>query len=92
MFGPSDLMIGDVIESAGQEYQFTGLRQHEKANGEWTAVLVFRSWCAECGAEFECTATQRSLEKGALSRRCNEHKRPGVRVRRKPEPKRKRRA
>ena len=72
--------IGDRVFSRGQQYRMMGTRPHVCRDGTKTKLLVFSTNCAECGVEFDFTVTAASASKGWFSRRCQEHKRPGVRA------------
>lgn len=76
----ADWRIGDRVMNGGQTFRMVGIRPHVRRDGTETELLVFSARCAECGVEFDFTATAASASKGWFSRRCQEHKRPGVRA------------
>ena len=55
----------------GQNYKLIRIEPYRRRDGRDTLILVWRSHCFECGAEFECSAPQRAF-RGA-TRRCARH-------------------
>lgn len=64
----------------GQEYPYVETRPHPRLDGGVAILDVFRSRCAECAAPFEWMTPARNKKRGP-SRRCQDFKKPGVRVR-----------
>jgi hypothetical protein len=69
---------GTVIALSGQRYELIGQRPYRRQDGQLTAVLTWRSACADCGGAFTLTT---GLSVRDLNRRCPAHHRPGVPVR-----------
>src|SRR4029077_8453078 len=67
--------IGTVLMREGQRYELVALQKHVRQDGRPTALLVWRSHCAECAAAFEVTTALRTT--GAINRRCRLHHMPG---------------
>lgn len=63
----------------GQRYARIGEFQRERRDGTLATIIRWQSHCAECGAPFEFT-TPASSSKFEPNRRCQTHKRPGVKV------------
>ena len=61
----------------GQSYELTGHQPYTTKAGEETILLVWSTDCPDCGATFETTSAKTSLP---ANRRCDEHKRPGIKV------------
>jgi hypothetical protein len=68
---------GLVVVKNGQEYELVGVKPHLRRDGSETELLVWRSHCADCGAEFLCSTTKVFK---AMNRRCPAHVQPLVRV------------
>jgi hypothetical protein len=64
----------------GQRYEMVGERPYIRRDGRETLVIVWRSHCAQCGAEFTISTPNSSRAKFMPNRRCQKHKRPGHRV------------
>jgi hypothetical protein len=73
------LELGETRTLTGQRFVCVGWVPHINRNGDPTVLALWGTNCAECGG-----ATQFALamdrEKWEPSRRCAEHKRPGVRA------------
>ncbi len=69
---------GTVIVYQGQRYRIEGYQPHTRRDGAATELMRVSSTCAECGAPFESVT---SVAARWFSRRCPEHRKPGVRVR-----------
>jgi len=63
----------------GHEYSFVCKRTHVTRDGRNIELNVYRTHCAACGEEFETMAPPPSAGR-YMTRRCSEHRRPGVRV------------
>jgi hypothetical protein len=63
-----------------QRYVFVGIVPHTRRDGTRTTLLRWRSACPQCDAPFECS-TPSEATRFNPNRRCDEHKRPGQRVR-----------
>ena len=61
----------------GQEYREAGVRVHRKPDGSETLVTEWDTNCSDCGREFRLFTAPSKFEP---NRRCQECKRPGVRV------------
>ena len=68
---------GFAIAIDGQRYEAIGVVEHVRLDGEPTRLVIWQSRCAECGARFEFKTSAHSLPQ---NRRCDEHRRPGVKV------------
>jgi hypothetical protein len=75
------MKIGATFKKGRQRYECVGFRDHVSRVGHESTLIVLRSRCAECGAPFEFMTTRGRLTRGAINRRCDHHKRPGVQVR-----------
>jgi len=64
----------------GQSYRAVGEVRHQRLDGSEATIVQWESACAQCGAPFVCAVPERS-RKFQPNRRCQKHKRPGVRVR-----------
>lgn len=73
-YGPRQ--AGDVFFHRGQRYEVVGVEPHRRRDGTLSALVVYSSRCADCGAGFEA----RSPNKVVLypNRRCKWHTRPMV--------------
>jgi hypothetical protein len=69
--------IGTIVVLNGQEYRLIRFDRYTTKIGRTTALAVWQTTCAECGAEFEAIQEIGKIE---LSRRCAQHKKPGVPV------------
>jgi hypothetical protein len=65
----------------GQRYEFIREEDYQRREGGVSRLSVWRSHCADCGQPFECRTVKASAFQP--SRRCPEHKAPGVPVSRK---------
>lgn len=72
-------MTSIVREYNGQRYVRIGEFKRARRDGTLATVLRWQSHCAECGDPFEIT-TPKASNKWQPNRRCQTHKRPGVRV------------
>ena len=70
-------MPGTALLHEGQRYVVTGSDLHRRKDGELVPIIYWQSYCAECGAPFECWSGMRS---GTLNRRCRLHHAPGKAV------------
>jgi hypothetical protein len=71
---------GTKVRLDGQEYELVRVGFYQNGSGDVREVAYWRSICAEpgCRQEFEAFEAIGSLE---LSRRCPEHRKPGIPVR-----------
>jgi hypothetical protein len=69
-----------TITRRGQLYRCVGHLDHQMRNGAWVDITRFESVCPERGRVFECTATRTAIERGYLTRRGEDHRRPGAPV------------
>jgi hypothetical protein len=67
--------VGTVLMREGQRYELVALQKHVRQDGRATAVLIWRSHCAECAATFEIKTALKTS--GAINRRCPLHHMPG---------------
>ena len=67
--------VGTVLMRDGQRYELVALQKHVRQDGRPTALLIWRSHCAECAAPFEATTALKTT--GAINRRCPLHHMPG---------------
>lgn len=71
--------MDDTIIKSGQLYRVVGFKPYTKRDGTQIELVRFVSHCADCGQTFEF-----GLPQGANDftpcRRCDKHKKPGVRV------------
>ena len=66
----------------GQTYRLVGsFVRARKRDGSEATILIWQSFCAQCGDSFTIT-TPAASSKFQPNRRCQVHKRPGQRVRR----------
>ena len=72
--------IGKTIKRRGQSYRCVDIGGCENRYGYWVVIYVLRSPCAECGREFETTASFHQIKLATLNRRCKQHAKPGVPV------------
>jgi hypothetical protein len=63
----------------GQHYELMRQDPYTRRDGTLTTLAVWRSHCAQCGDSFELRTPVKS-SKFVPNRRCQAHKRPGVRV------------
>ena len=68
-----------IREYRGQAYTMAGRIEHQRQDGTMTTLLQWESHCAECGALFTFK-TPAASAKFEPNRRCQDHKRPGHRV------------
>jgi hypothetical protein len=73
------MKVGICIRWKGQPYLLMGIEPYRRRDGKPSRVLLWRSWCAECGETFDFKAPHRKLRDP--SRRCQLHAKPGLRVR-----------
>jgi hypothetical protein len=71
---------GQTVTRRGQLYRCVSCLEHQMRNGAWVDLIHFESVCPECGRTFECTATRTAIKRGYLTRRCEDHRRPGAPV------------
>jgi hypothetical protein len=68
--------IGLVLTADnGQRYEVIDLEPHTRLDGTLTTLAVWKSHCNTCGCEFVTRSPV--IVTQMLSRRCQEHKRPG---------------
>jgi hypothetical protein len=73
--------VGTEFVRRGQWYQCVGFEPYVRRDGVTITLTVLESRCAKCSGAF-ITKTSSVLEPTSwLSRRCDKHKRPGVKVR-----------
>lgn len=70
---PEMRTIGDQV------YRKVSERQHITRSGRETTLSVWSTVCAACGCEFEATSPLHA-KKFEPQRRCEAHRRPGVRA------------
>lgn len=69
---------GTPLLYRGQSYRVDGEQLHRRADGTITMLMRLSTNCPDCGVVFTCIAVPR--DDTELTRRCPEHKRPGVQV------------
>lgn len=72
-------MTGIVRTHLGQSFAVVDQFDRERRDGTMATILVWQSPCAECGEPFSFT-TPAASSKWEPSKRCQKHKRPGVRA------------
>jgi hypothetical protein len=73
--------MGTTFRRRGQQYEIVGEQPHTLRNGRTITMWRLRSCCADCGRPFEFVATKtRVRRREDFNRRCERHRRPGVRV------------
>ena len=70
--------VGLSVSLDGQQFDLVEHRTHTKQDGSETIFLVWLTGCADCGREFTTTSP---WAQPPGNRRCDEHKKPGTRVR-----------
>jgi rRNA maturation protein Nop10 len=65
----------------GQPYELIRIEPYTRLHGSDATLLVWRSKCPTCGEAFEVRTPSRA-RRFEPNRRCQKHKRPGVRVNR----------
>jgi len=65
----------------GQRYELVRTEPYTRTDGSDTTLAVWRSMCPTCGEAFEVRTPSRA-RRFEPNRRCEKHKRPGVRVNR----------
>ncbi len=63
----------------GQRYRCIGIEPHTRADGSATSLATWESECAECGDTFSFE-TPELASKFNPNRRCEKHRRRGVKV------------
>jgi hypothetical protein len=63
----------------GQVYVSVGEEPYERKDGTMTTLTIWRSNCAACGEPFDVKISS-AASKFIANRRCEKHKRPGLRV------------
>lgn len=72
---------GLIWAFAGQIYECIEIKSHVRLDGTLTSLAVIGSACADCGLPFLTSSPAGNDPHTApLSRRCIDHRRPGVRV------------
>ena len=68
-----------ILKRSGQEYELLGEEPHRRRDGKMTTLRVWLTRCATCGQE----TVVKTPNGGSFvpSRRCEEHRRPGFKVR-----------
>lgn len=74
------MQIGDILNLKKQRYECVGFPAYQTRRGEPSTMIELASHCAECGAPFRLRITKGAVRKREFNRRCDRHKRPGVRV------------
>lgn len=72
-------MTATVRTFHGQRYELVGTFPRARKDGGIATINVWQSACVECGSLFEFS-TPAASSKFEPNRRCQRHKRPGVRV------------
>ena len=77
--------LGDVrlgVDYEGQKFVLVGVRSHTRLDGAETVLTDWQAQYPDCGAQFQ--VTQGAFFRCPPRRRCDDCKRPGVRVRKGP--------
>lgn len=71
----SSKIVGDQV------YRCTGAEPYTRVDGSMTELEIWESECARCGQlfTFKCP---KGASRFSPNRRCEKHKRPGIKVRR----------
>jgi hypothetical protein len=72
-------MNAEVRTVGQQTYHRIGERPYVTRKGRKTVLLVWSTKCVDCGRDFETTSPLRA-RKFEPARRCEAHRRPGVRA------------
>lgn len=64
----------------GQRYVQVGTELHERLSGRTMSLLVLRSVCPICEKPFTLKASRRNAVAREVTRRCPDHRLPGVTV------------
>ena len=68
-----------IRDHHGQLYTVVAEASRQRRDGTMATILTWESRCAQCGETFTLT-TPAQATKFQPNRRCQKHKRPGVRV------------
>jgi hypothetical protein len=66
----------------GQKYTVLGTEYSVTRDGFECELLALGTNCADCGVAFRCLCSKRKFRYGQVNRRCEAHRRPGIKVRR----------
>jgi hypothetical protein len=69
---------GTIVDVDGQRYELVRTDPYVRRDGTVVELLVWRSCCAECGAEY--FARTASTARGGLVRRCRQHRSQGKKL------------
>lgn len=71
--------LGDTIVKNDQTYRVVNFQPYIKYDGSQIELACFVSCCADCGQAYEFKLPQGAM-KFEPKRRCDKHKKPGVKV------------
>jgi len=71
--------IGQAVDCGGQRFTCMGISRHTRRDGALTKLAIWIGECSECGDEFLFAASVRGFR--TPNRRCERHRKPGVRSR-----------
>jgi hypothetical protein len=73
----SELPTGFELSVKGQRYRLMKIKPHIKSDGTPSRLADWQTTCAECGAVMH---TSSPATQAPASRRCELHRKPGVKV------------
>jgi hypothetical protein len=74
------MKIGATTKAKGHVYECVATDSYENRRGDIVPCWILESRCADCGAPFTFMVGRASLRRRQWNRRCEDHKRPGVRA------------
>ena len=69
---------GTIATVDGQRFELVRTDPYVRRDGSVVDLLVWRSWCAECGDEYFVRTS--STAQGGVVRRCGQHRRQGKKL------------
>jgi len=61
-----------------QRYRCIGTKKYITEDDRKVQLLIMKSYCPDCGKQFQQLSTKQALINGSLNRRCSKCKRPGL--------------
>ena len=74
------MRIGEKTKFRGQTYLCVEQTSYLNHRDQWVPLWILLSHCAECRSPFTIKVSRSNLKRRDFNRRCQKHKRPGVRV------------
>lgn len=74
------MAVGQVRYNRGQKFECIAIEPHVTRNGKDSELWVLRTNCAQCNRLFTFRLPRRGVLRGDVSRRCDDHKRIGVKA------------